>query len=142
MYHLLFTAHFSSICLIYKIQMGYSNTSNLHKILQSHSSGFLVNTYQFQSQRIKPWFIKNHTKQHAQICPERISCNLEIKLLFLYQSKYCETTSITTMCILKFIKTTPIILIHRKWFNIDFSSCKHQICHSDSFNIFSHKIIK
>ena len=43
-YHILFTAHFSSICLICKIQMSYLNTSNVHEILQSHSSGCLINT--------------------------------------------------------------------------------------------------
>ena len=31
---------------------------------------------------MKPWFTENHTRQHSQICPDRISCNLEIKPLF------------------------------------------------------------
>ena len=122
--------------------MGYLNTSNLHAILQSHSSRCLVNTISISKSKHKTWFIKNHTKQHAQIYPDRISCNLEVKLLFLYQSKCCETTSITTMCVLEFIKTTPSILIHKIWFNTDFSCCKHQICHNDSFIICSYKIIK
>ena len=45
--------------------------------------------------------------------PDRISCNLQIKPLFLYSSKCCETTSITTICVLEFVKTTPSILIHK-----------------------------
>ena len=33
---------------------------------------------------MKQKFTKNHTRQHAQICPDRISCKLEIKPSFLY----------------------------------------------------------
>ena len=37
---------------------------------------------------------------------------------------------------LRIHKTTPSISIHRIWFNPDFSCYKHQICHSDCFNMF------
>ena len=95
----------------------------------------------FRSQRINQLFTKNHTRQHTQICPDRISCNLQIKPLFLCSSKCCETTSITTICVLEFIKNTPSIIIHRIWFNTLFSCCKHQICQRDSFSTYSYKII-
>ena len=95
----------------------------------------------FRSQSINPWFTKNHARQHTQICPDRISYNLKIKPLFLCSSKCYETTSITTMCVLDFIKTTPRILIHKIWFNTYLFCCKHQICHRDSFSTYSYKII-
>ena len=53
-YYLLFTAYFSSICLICKIQMGYPNTSNLHEILQSHSSRCLVDIISISESNHKP----------------------------------------------------------------------------------------
>ena len=138
---MLFTAHFSSICSICKIQTSCPNTSNCHEILHKYSPVCQYKPQKFRSQRINPWFTKNHVRQHTQICPNRISCNLEIKRLFLYSSKCYETTSITTMSVLEFIKTTPSILIHRKWFNTDFPCCRHQICHSDNFSICFYKII-
>ena len=49
-YHLLFTAYFSRIYLIQKIQMGYLFTSNFHEILQSHSYGCLVDIISISEQ--------------------------------------------------------------------------------------------
>ena len=52
-YYLLFIAYFSSIYLIYKIQMGYRFTSNIHAILQSHFSGCLVDSISFSETKRK-----------------------------------------------------------------------------------------
>ena len=48
-YHLLFTVHFSSICLICKIQMSYPYTSKCHEILQNHPPLCLVYTIKIRS---------------------------------------------------------------------------------------------
>ena len=136
-----FTVNFSSICPICKIQTGCPHMSNCQEILQNYSPLCPVYTIKISSQSINPWFIKNHARQHTQICSDRNSCNLEIKPLFFYSSKCCETKSITTICVLEFIKTTPSLLIHSIWFNTYFSCYKHQICHRDSFSTYCYKII-
>ena len=140
---MLFTAPFSSIRPICKIQTGCPHTFNCHEILHNYSPVCPIHTIKFRNQSINPWFIKNHTRarQHTQVCPDKNSYNLEIKPLIFYSSKCCETNSITTICVLEFIKTTPSLLIHRIWFNTYFSCCKHQICHRDSFSTYSYKII-